>query len=183
MHLIQNCKCKLEISLKSYTWSLKFIQFFILPTVYFNMKMILSPLNLQIKPTALRRCIRGTHSPVSYDQEFEWSGIQKLHAFRATTGWRSGCHGYHRDSKHRSQALGDRGAAEDPSSEDYGQRHCQAPFKITLGKRIISGNTHTKVSWVANILGVLVIVCISSTGLGYHNKIDTNIQWLNTIKM
>lgn len=55
--------------------------------------------------------------------------------------------------------------------------------KVTLGKSIISRNAHTKVSWVANILGVLVIVYISSAGLGCHNKIDTNMQWLNTVKM
>lgn len=64
-HLIQNCKCKLEISLKFYAWSLKFIQIHpmgILPTnVYFNVKITLFLFqNFQIQPSALGRCGRGT---------------------------------------------------------------------------------------------------------------------------
>lgn len=54
----QNCKGKLELSLKSWAWSLKFIQFCILPIhVYFNMKIIFFLLqNLHTQPSAPGRC-------------------------------------------------------------------------------------------------------------------------------
>lgn len=78
----QNCKGKLELSLKSWAWSLKFIQFCILPIhVYFNMKIIFFLLQNLHTTQCSRRMQTGVHNPVSSVEGFEEVGIQNLHAF------------------------------------------------------------------------------------------------------